>query len=101
MQRLQQVFFGIISLIIAAFTLAFILLNTQMVSINLLTYNSPPVPLSVIMMLSLVAGMLIALLISSIFFMSIKLRLSSARRQLNKYKKELSKQNTVPVLKTK
>lgn len=93
MRRFQHIILTIILLIVAIFTLTFILENQTKVSISFITFETPPLSLAVLIVIAFVIGLMLALVISSLILLKVKLRLSITRKKLESCKKELAKQN--------
>lgn len=98
MRRFQQVLLFIMLLIIAAFILLFILENNVEITISFLSFTTPSLPIAVFIMTGFLLGLILALLISYIVLLKIKIKLTLTKKQLAACKKELAQQNSATLL---
>lgn len=94
MRRFKQIFLFIALLIVALFVLVFILENKAKVAVSFMSYMTPELPLSVLIIVAFLFGLILALTVSYFVLLKMRLKLSMVKKQLVTYKKELASNNT-------
>ena len=94
MRRFQKVILIIMLLVIAGFILTFILENNHEITLNILTLTTPSLPISILIIIAFLLGLIIALIISYTVIIKMRIKLSLLKKQLTATKKELSAKGT-------
>lgn len=98
MRRFQHVLLILMLIIIAAFILTFILENNAEIAISFLSFTTPALPIAAYIVSAFLLGMILALIISYIVLIKIKIKLTLTKKQLATCKKELANKSSATLL---
>lgn len=90
MRRFQKVILVIMLLIVAAFILTFILENNREVTLNILTFALPSLPISILIIIGFLLGLIISSVISYTVVIRMRIKQALLKKQLTAAKKELA-----------
>lgn len=94
MRRFQQILLIIMLLIVALFVLIFILENQTRVAINFISFETPQLPLAVLIVISFLLGLVLALVVNYLVLLKVRFKLTMTKKQLATCKKQLANQHT-------
>lgn len=94
MRRFQQIVLIIMLLILALFVLIFILENQTRVVINFISFETPQLPLAILIVISFLLGLVLALVVNYLVLLKVRFKLTMAKKQLATCKKQLANQHT-------
>lgn len=93
MRRFQRIFLILFFLILALFILSFILENQTKVMINFISFETPQIPLAILVIISFLLGLFIACVVNYLVLVKVRFKLTMTRKQLATCKKELANKN--------